>query len=470
MTIFILGGGPAGLALAQGLHEQSQNFVLIEQSGDVGGLAKTIKWNKVGDHDLGPHKIFSTNENLNMRVRNLIASSQWIRREKKAAIFIGGQYLDYPPSPFSLLHIYGIGEFCKMTAGFAFAKMFGWSRILLAKSFEQDLRARVGYPLYNKLFRPIAEKLWGDPKYLDAKLSRGRVQIPSILELVSRLLGLKAASQFEALEFDYPKGGLKTIWNNILQNITESGEVLTGHMVESLTCNAKGKVTSIKIREKKSNKLKVFNLSDEDFVISTLPLSLNATFLSSHLTDGAKTIARNVVKLNDLILVFLHIEDDELTENSWIFVPDANIIFHRLSEQNSFDRSMVISGSIVCCEIMSSSQRDFSATKDQDLIEYCINDLETIGLKPSKICSSKVTRLPKSYPVYEVGFEKKLNSLIDEFDALPNFKTIGRQGSFNYIGTLDAMDIGFGAAEWLCNQNKNWRTERERTEHFPVLD
>ena len=81
-----------------------------------------------------------------------------------------------------------------------------------------------------------------------------------------------------------------------------------------------------------------------------------------------------------------------------------------------------------------------------------------------------MTRLPKSYPVYQVGFESQLKALICEFDALPNFKTIGRQGAFNYIGTLDAMDIGFGAAEWIVDREKDWQRERERTEHFPVLD
>jgi hypothetical protein len=33
-------------------------------------------------------------------------------------------------------------------------------------------------------------------------------------------------------------------------------------------------------------------------------------------------------------------------------------------------------------------------------------------------------------------------------DHIENLRTIGRQGAFNYIGTLDAMDIGYGAARW----------------------
>ena len=52
MTVFILGAGPAGLALAQGLSDQGHGFVLIERDDVLGGLAKTVSWENVGDHDL----------------------------------------------------------------------------------------------------------------------------------------------------------------------------------------------------------------------------------------------------------------------------------------------------------------------------------------------------------------------------------------------------------------------------------
>ena len=42
----------------------------------------------------------------------------------------------------------------------------------------------MGKPLYEILFKPITEKLWGDPSRLDVALSTGRVQTPSIGEIV----------------------------------------------------------------------------------------------------------------------------------------------------------------------------------------------------------------------------------------------------------------------------------------------
>jgi protoporphyrinogen oxidase len=86
------------------------------------------------------------------------------------------------------------------------------------------------------------------------------------------------------------------------------------------------------------------------------------------------------------------------------------------------------------------------------------------------VYSSKIIVLKKSYPVYKIGYEQRLNQVVSQLDNIINYRTIGRQGSFNYIGTLDSMDIGYGAANWLIDSKSNWDDERSRTSHYPVLD
>ena len=88
MTVYILGGGPSGLAIAHGLFEDSkQEFVLIEQQSATGGLAQTLHWNGVGYHDLGPHKIFSQDKQLVNTVRRLIPENDWLSVKKTSSIF-----------------------------------------------------------------------------------------------------------------------------------------------------------------------------------------------------------------------------------------------------------------------------------------------------------------------------------------------------------------------------------------------
>ena len=93
-----------------------------------------------------------------------------------------------------------------------------------------------------------------------------------------------------------------------------------------------------------------------------------------------------------------------------------------------------------------------------------------MGFYDIKVLKKKIIKLPKSYPVFFQGYEKNLEIILQKFDKISNFRTIGRQGSFNYIGTLDAMDIGYGLVNWITKNKKDWSNERKRTKHYPVLD
>ena len=183
----------------------------------------------------------------------------------------------------------------------------------------------------------------------------------------------------------------------------------------------------------------------DDFVVSSLPLGLTSNILSGVLSTDVREDARRVVKLNDLLLVFLHVDKPSLLSESWVFVPDPKIAFHRISEQESFDPGMTPDGSIVCCEIMSNDTRDMSGRSDGELIEAAKQGLSDMGFRGFAVLNERVIRLPSSYPVFLPGFETALARLLGELDGIENFRTIGRQGAFNYIGTLDAM----GYRLWL---------------------
>jgi len=465
MTTYILGAGPTGMAIADGLISRGDNdFLVIEGQESLGGLAKTIEWEGIGHHDLGPHKLFTQDEELFKRVKELLPEDSWLVREKKSSIFIEGKYLPYPPSPFSLVGIYGLRNFIQMSFGFLGAKIpKPFKR--KAKNFEEDLANRVGKPLYLILFQPIASKIWGMPKNLSTKLSLGRIQTPSILEILLNILKIRNSSNFEALEFHYPKKGLGEIWNAIYRKCKPSQFIMNA-IVESLEVS-ENRVVSLSFRQNGAEKQVA--IAESDFIISTLPIMLTYSLMAKNLFPNFLEDMRETVVLNDLVLVFLHIDKKKLFEESWVFVPDPKVIFHRVSEQDSFDPEMTPNGSIVCIEVMITEERN-ELRIDDSLIEMCVTGLRSMGKTSFTVYSSKVLVLKKSYPVYKVGYEERLNQAVLQLDSVINYRTIGRQGSFNYIGTLDAMDIGYGAAKWLAGSKSNWDEERNRTSNYPVLD
>ena len=57
IPIYVLGGGPAGLAAAYELTKQGQSVVVVERDSRVGGLAKSINYQGF-ILDYGPHRFF----------------------------------------------------------------------------------------------------------------------------------------------------------------------------------------------------------------------------------------------------------------------------------------------------------------------------------------------------------------------------------------------------------------------------
>lgn len=469
MTTYILGAGPAGMAVADGLGDANGgDFVLLEKGSCLGGLAQTIVWSDIGTHDLGPHKIFSLDKKLVTRIEGLLPSSDWLTRNKISSICMNGHYLPYPPSPFSLAGVFGLLAFFRMVAGYGGARLASIIGSNTPNTFEEDLVNRVGKPLYEVLFKPIAVKLWGDPRELDIKLSQGRVQTPSLIEVLGRLLKLKKSSDFEALTFRYPKGGLGRLWSAIEKKSHAKGKFLLEHTITQLTAD-KRRIQGIHYQSRATQGR--IDVGPDDYVVSTLPLSFTTKLLEDSLPKHLPKLADKIVTLNDLLLVFLHVNCASLLDESWVFVPDPNIVFHRLSEQESFDPEMTKKGSIVCCEIMNGPGWPLAAKTDEELCAAALTGLANMGYCGFKLLDQRVIRLPRSYPVFRTGFEAGLNELIQSLDQFENFRTIGRQGAFNYIGTLDAMDIGYGFADWLVSgKRQTWQQERERTNHYPVLD
>lgn len=474
MRVYILGGGPAGLALGMGLSSQSRiPFTLVERESLFGGSAKTLVWEEHGSHDLGPHKIFTLDKNLMDRVKKLIDESEWLTRPKKSSIFMNGHYLPYPPSPFSLIKVYGAFNFLSMLIDYLKTSIINLFKERSPKTFEEDLIGRMGRKLYEALFKPIALKLWDDPTRLDVKLSKGRVQTPSIIEIIKKILKIRKDSDFEALDFLYPRGGLQQLWDAIVEKSQENNTFLFNQEVVGISVED-GSVKNIELLDRLSSENRVLKVDKEDFIFSTIPLKLLSSLMENTVSKEMQNKIKDTIILNDLILVFLKIDKPNLLNESWVFVPDPKIPFHRLSEQASFDPDMTPNGSIVCAEIMSSRMHDIKNLSDSELFNIIENGILEMGYSGYKVLDSRVIRLNSSYPVFRAGFEEDLNDIIKYFDKIKNFRTIGRNGAFNYIGTLDAMDIGFGSAVWLINSKGSkdicWDQERKRTSHYPVLD
>jgi protoporphyrinogen oxidase len=69
--ICIIGAGPAGISCAYELSKKGKEVQVFEASSSVGGMAKSFDlWNQ--KVDLGPHRFFSKQKEINAFFKELI--------------------------------------------------------------------------------------------------------------------------------------------------------------------------------------------------------------------------------------------------------------------------------------------------------------------------------------------------------------------------------------------------------------
>ena len=94
--IHILGGGPAGIALAHYANKKNISFSLFESSDSVGGNAKTIRR---GDFlfDTGAHRFHNKNEKVTLEIKEILKGDLH-KVSSPSKIFWNNNLIDFPIS------------------------------------------------------------------------------------------------------------------------------------------------------------------------------------------------------------------------------------------------------------------------------------------------------------------------------------------------------------------------------------
>lgn len=202
-NVVILGAGIAGLSAGYKLSDASIPVTVLEKESIIGGMSSCFKY-KDYKLDYGPHKIFTRMDDIMEEIRNLIGDDL-LTVPKKSRIRLSGKYYNFPVSVKDLLigmPLTGIG------CGVGYFKAAIKAKIIKSNddSYEDYIINRFGKGTFNLVFKPYAEKIWGHPSELSASLAKSRVAIPSIAELLIRMIsGNKDKPAISADVFYYPK-------------------------------------------------------------------------------------------------------------------------------------------------------------------------------------------------------------------------------------------------------------------------
>ena len=439
----VLGGGLTGLSAACALTRAGYGAKLIEQDASVGGLSKTIH-HKGYRFDLGGHRFFTTDAKLNQFVQDLM-TDELITVPRSSKIYMRGKFFDYPLRPANALFGLGIPTSLRIVADYGIERCRSMVHQKECKSLEDWVVENFGRTMFDIYFKVYSEKVWGIPcntisaEWVDRRIN-GLSLAKALRNAFSRASGRKIPTLVD--EFLYPRLGIGRISDRLKEEIELSNPVFLETSVESIH-HADNRIEKIVVA--KNGKTEV--ISGKQF-ISSLPLTHIIRMLDpappSHIREAASRL-----KFRDLVVVAVMIDRKRVTDQTWIYIPETTIPFGRMHEPTNWSEKMAPEGkTLLVIEYFSFRGDRIWQEPDENLVRTTVNHLEKLGfIRRAEVCDSTVVRVPKAYPLFEIGYHELCRELYAYLGRYRNLIIAGRSGMFRYYNMDHAIASGMRAAE-----------------------
>lgn len=416
--VIVIGGGLSGLISSYELLKRGYDVEIIESSDSVGGLAKSIPWN--GDYiDLGPHIYHTPDKDIEKywkkEFKNLL-----FEREHWAKNYKNDDFYDYPISR------QFINSLDSSTRKKIFQELKKSKKDPNAKNFFEYTLALAGPTLQKMFFIDYPEKVWGmSTKNLDANWAPKRVEIRETSTPFYK-------NQFSAVG----NKGSGTIMFELQKKIIE----LNGKI------NLKERVINFKyqdnlIDEIITNKRKI-KIQNQDIIINTTSI----TNISKQF--GFKTN----LKFRGIKLVYLKVKKEKIFPNKtdFVYFDSPDLIFNRISDQNSFIKKPFSKFTVLCCEITYNKNDKIDKLTNKELINKTIKDFNSLKfVKKNMILGSHIVDLPEVYPMYYRGYQSDLAETKSKIDSIRNMYSLGSLAEFSYSDLQVLFGKGIDLAEFI---------------------
>ncbi len=445
----VLGGGPAGLSAAWKLAKAGHAVTVLERESHTGGLARTFSYRDFL-FDYGPHSFHNDIPEV-VREMKALLGSEFHDKKFQAKVVFRNKFVKYPLRGADVFTSVNplLGAWCVID--------FGITRLrhrLFAKQEEDNFKSwvssRFGNALYNIYFGPYTKKVWGrDPEKLAGAFAAQRIPVLHLWDLIQRTFFRKRGGSHRHNPYAdvsyYPRKGIGQISDRFTEEIiSNGGKILTDVKVLGVRTNA-GKVRSVQFtRGGQPEDLAC------DFLLSTVPIR-EFIPLFRPIPSQAQLGAADGIHYRSARLMYLLLDRERVSGTPWIYFSNPEVIFNRIYEIRVFSEDMTPAGKTALCVEITCDEGDetWSAT-DAALFPKIVGPLERAGLLKAGEVYDYFTRcLQYAYPIYEVGFEARMNGIMDFLDEFDNVLTYGRQGIFAYTNTDHSIHMGFRAAKYV---------------------
>lgn len=439
----VLGGGLAGLAAALALTRAGRRVVVLERHPGVGGLARTVARGGFR-FDLGGHRFYTADARIDAFLGALMAG-ELVTVPRRSRILLGGRYIDYPLRPVSAVAGLGLRATVRILRDYALECVKARTRRAPAISLEEWVVSQFGRALFDIYFKGYSEKIWGiGCERISAEWVAQRIQGLSLGGALRRALLGGADGRLPTLadRFLYPPLGIGRIAERMRERIERENAVVTGSRVERVEHSGSRleRVTAAGAGGRR--------IVEGDEFVSTVPLPSLVRMLSppppAHVLAAAAEL-----RYRGLVVVGVMLERERVTDETWIYLPEPDVPFSRIHEPTNWSRAMAPPGKtlLVAEHFCSEGDRTWRAA-DAELVEATVTHLTRLGfISPREVIDGAVERVPKAYPLFDVGYGPRARAIADYLERFGNLHLAGRSGMFRYMNMDHAMAAGLDAAE-----------------------
>ena len=505
----IAGAGPAGLTAAYELLKTTGvTPVVLEESGCVGGISRTVEYhgNRI---DIGGHRFFSKNRDVTRLWEELLPNQGapacddillgrtppltpgnpdpektdrvMLVRRRISRIFYLGAFFDYPISmkPRTFLNM-GLVRTCR--AG------FGYLRACLFKRPERSLEDfyvnRFGRPLYRMFFEDYTEKIWGvHPSKISPDWGVQRVKGLSLSKAVWTTLMKPFRPRGAKVEttliesFAYPKKGPGQFWETMADRIREAGgRIELNARVCGFELDAGGRIRAVRYEQDGETKR-----IPCDCFFSSMPVKDLVRALPGAPEDVVRIAAG--LPYRDFITVGVLVRNlkvrnltkyktvNGLVPDCWIYIQERSVRLGRLQIFNNWSPYMVRDWRNTVwlgLEYFCSEGDAMWTMPERDFIDFAVGELVSIGLIRREDVLDAV-RIPvrKAYPAY-FGTYAEFDAVRAYLDSIPNLYCIGRNGQHRYNNMDHSMLCAMEAVRALRGEipkSAVWEVNSEQEYH-----
>ncbi len=511
--VIIIGAGPAGLTAAYKLLKETDYVPLIlEEENFVGGISRTAEY-KGNRMDIGGHRFFTKNEEVNALWQELRPTQGRPARDDKVIGYEEKEFLPGGPDPETEDRVMLIRR--RVSRIFFLKKFFDYSISLKASTFmnmgfkrtmqagfgyigssvhkreEDSLRNfyinRFGKPLYEMFFEDYTTKVWGrDPKDISADWGAQRVKGLSLTKAVWNVVSKPFRRKDSATEtslieqYLYPKKGPGQLYEVMADEVRRMG----GRIIFN------AKVKGIRVENGRVVEVAAdVNGEEQRFTgceyFSTMPVKDLVAGMGNAAPQKVREIAAGL-PYRDFVTVGLLVDKlkirnetkmktvGNIVPDCWIYIQDREVKLGRLQIFNNWSPYLVADPSKVWIglEYFCNEGDELWSMQDDEFIRFAKAELASIGvIDEADVRDAVRIRVKKAYPAYFDTYSE-FDTVKEYLSGIDNLWCIGRNGQHKYNNMdhsmLTAMEavrtIQSGArdkkAVWEVNTEKEYHEEK----------